>query len=55
MGTPDDLRRLTAQSRVRLAAVQDLRAQYQPIAMHSRRRMDASRLLLERRPHDPQV
>ena len=46
---PDDLRRLREQSQVRLAAVQDLRQQCELIAEHSRRRMDASRRLLERR------
>lgn len=48
MTTTEHLRQLTAQSRVRLAAVEDLRAQYQLIARHSRRRLDESRLLLQR-------
>ncbi len=49
--TPDDLRRLAAESRVRLATVEDLRVQQRLIAEHSRRRLDASRLLLDRRVH----
>lgn len=49
MSLPDDLRRLRDESQVRLDAVQDLRQQYALIAAHSRRRMDASRQLLERR------
>lgn len=48
MSTTDDLRRLTEQSRVRLAAVTALREQYELIARHSRSRLAASRLLLER-------
>jgi hypothetical protein len=46
---PDDLRRLRTDSHVRLAAVRDLRQQYVLIAEQSRRRLDASRQLLERR------
>ena len=42
------LQRLAAQSRVRLAAVEALREQHRLIAEHSRRRLEASRLLLER-------
>ena len=49
MSTSDDLRRLSAESRVRLAAVLALREQHRLIAEQSRRRLDASRLLLERR------
>ena len=56
MTTTDDLRhdltdgmqRLTAQSRVRLAAVQTLREEQRRITDHCRRRLDDSRLLLER-------
>lgn len=48
MTTTDHLRRLNAESRVRLAAVADLRAQCQLIARHSRRRLDESRRILDR-------
>jgi hypothetical protein len=46
--TTDQLRQLTDQSRVRLAAVEDLRAQCQLLARHSRRRLDESRRILDR-------
>ena len=49
VSTSDDLRRLSAESRMRLAAVAALREQHRLIAEQSRRRLDASRLLLERR------
>ena len=55
MSTIDELRRLNDQSRVRLAAVEALREQYELIARHSRQRLDASRLLLERRVPSDQV
>ena len=48
MSSTDDLRRLNDQSRVRLAAVEDLRGQNRLIAEHSRRRLEASRRLLDR-------
>lgn len=48
MTTSSDLRRLNDQSRVRLAGAADLRRQCELITAHSRRRLDASRLLLER-------
>lgn len=48
MTTTDELRRLNAESRVRLDAVAALREQHRLIAEQSRRRLDASRLLLER-------
>ena len=48
MASTDDLRRLTAESRARLAAVQDLREQNELIARQTRRRLDESRVLLER-------
>ena len=48
MTTTEQLRRLTVESRVRLAAVEDLRAQCQLIARHSRRRLDESRRILDR-------
>jgi hypothetical protein len=51
----DDLRRLTAQSRVRLAAVEDLREQYELIARQTRRRLEQSRVLLDRSSGDGQV
>jgi hypothetical protein len=49
---PDELRRLSAESRVRLAAVTALREQHRLIAEQSQRRLDASRLLLERRSRE---
>jgi hypothetical protein len=49
VSTSDELRRLSAESRVRLAAVVVLREQQRLIAEQSRRRLDASRLLLQRR------
>ena len=49
VSTSDDLRRLSAESRVRLATVAVLREQHLLIAERSRLRLDASRLLLERR------
>lgn len=49
MSTSEDLRRLTDQTRVRLAAVETIREQHRLIAEHSRRRLVASRLLLDRR------
>lgn len=48
MTASDDLRRLNDESRVRLAAVADLREQHQRITRHSSRRLEASRRLLER-------
>jgi hypothetical protein len=55
VSTTDDLRRLTQQSRVRLESVAELREQYQLIARHSRHRLEASRLLLERPVRTDQV
>lgn len=55
MTTPDDLRRLTAQSRLRIAAAEDLREQYAVIARQSRRRLDAGRELLDRCSHRVRV
>ena len=55
MGTVEDLRRLNDESRVRLAAVEALREQHQLIARHSRQRLEASRLLLERSQRTDQV
>jgi hypothetical protein len=51
VSTIDDLRRLTAQSRVRLLAVEDLREQHRLITRSSLRRLDESRLLVQR--HQP--
>ena len=52
----DGLDRLAAQSRVRLAAVEELREQHRLIVDHSRRRLDASRRLLQqRRPSTPEA
>ena len=48
MTSTDDLRRLTAESRARLAAVQDLREQNELIARQTRRRLEESRALLDR-------
>ncbi len=47
--TSDDLRRLTAESRVRLATVGALREQHRLLTAHSRQCLQASRLLLDRR------
>ncbi len=52
MITPDDLRRLSAESRARLVGVAALREQHLLIAEQSQRRLDESRLLLERRTRD---
>jgi hypothetical protein len=49
VSAPDDLRRLSTQSRVRTAAVEDLREQCRSIVAHSRRRLEESRVLLDRR------
>ena len=46
-GLTDHLQRLAAESRGRLAALDGLREQQRLIAEHSRRRLDASRLLLQ--------
>ena len=48
MSKVDDLRRLTDESRSRVAAVAALREQQEQIALHSRRCLEASRRLLER-------
>ena len=48
MTTADDLRRLAEQSRVRLAAVEDLREESRHIVRQSRRRLDEGRRLLAR-------
>jgi hypothetical protein len=48
--TSDDLRRLTAESRARLATLGDLREQHRLITDHSRQCLQASRLLLDRHP-----
>ena len=44
----EGLHRLAAESRARLASVRALREQHRLIAEHSRRRLEASRLLLDR-------
>jgi hypothetical protein len=55
VSTSDDLRRRTDESRVRVAAVETIREQHQLIAERSRRRLTASRLLLDRRTSSDQV
>jgi hypothetical protein len=50
VSTLDDVRRMTAESRARLAGVRALREQHQLITSHSRQSVEASRLLLGRRP-----
>jgi hypothetical protein len=50
VSTTDDLRRLTDQSRVRLASVEALREQHLLITRRSRRCLEDSRLLLQPGP-----
>ena len=55
MGTPDELRELTRQSRLRLAEVERLRAEQRLLTAQTDRRLREGRAVLDRAEQRPAV